>query len=110
MDAAGREEGGGPPDGRWWGATRSPAARWSRWLPGRKVVGTAGTVHRDGGPWRLPWWRACGRHVVAWVDEPGSSPGGGHVGTAAGTEPGVPRELSGVRQAAGLVRRARSGE
>ena len=66
-------------------------ARGGRQLPGRKVVGTAGTVHKDGGPWRLPWWRVCGRHVVAWVDEPGSSPGGGHVGTAAGTEPGVPR-------------------
>lgn len=88
MDAAGRKEGGGSLGG-----------------------GRAGRAcRRRDGPLAAPQAEACGRHVVAWVDEPGSSPGGGHVGTAAGTEPGVPRELSGVRQAAGLVRRARSGE
>lgn len=73
MDAAGRKEGGGSLGG-----------------------GRAGRAcRRRDGPLAAPQAGACGCHVVAWADEPGSSPSGEHVGTAAGTEPGVPRELSG---------------
>ena len=90
MDAAGREEGGSSPDGRWWGRR------------GRCTRTVAPGGSPGGGYVVATWWRgltsrAAPRAEGMWGPRPGPSRG-------------CRGSWAGVRQAAELVRRARSGE